>query len=189
LFVFGCWGVNTPISVPRISPSGAATQALAQYDANKDGVLAGAELDQCPALKRSLRAFDKNGDGKLDYDELYTRINTYLSGGAGALTMQCRVTLDGQPVEGVTVKLIPEAFMGGVLPTIEAVSNAQGDVTLETKAIPGVPPGLYRVEVSRKDGDGKETLPAKYNTKTTFGCESAQDDLHRGQLTLDLLNQ
>jgi len=34
----------------------------------------------------------------------------------------------------------------------------------------GVIPGIYRVEVSKSDADGRETIPTRYNAKTTFGC-------------------
>ena len=37
--------------------------------------------------------------------------------------------------------------------------------------IPGVQPGVFRIEVSKKDPSGAETIPAKYNTETTLGVE------------------
>ena len=43
---------------------------------------------------------------------------------------------------------------------------------LRTKDKPGVHLGLYKVLVS-KVIDGKETIPAKFNTATTIGIEVA----------------
>ena len=37
----------------------------------------------------------------------------------------------------------------------------------EDQLLPGLPPGVYRVAVT-KDG---VTIPARYNTETTLGCE------------------
>ena len=42
----------------------------------------------------------------------------------------------------------------------------------ELKDYPGIYVGLYRVRISKKV-DGKETIPARYNTKTELGREVA----------------
>ena len=41
--------------------------------------------------------------------------------------------------------------------------------------MPGLPCGLYRITVSKKGADGKETLPTKFNTETTLGREVSAD--------------
>ena len=54
-------------------------------------------------------------------------------------------------------------------------TDAQGYVNLQAEAIdaPGMHCGLYRVEISKKDAGGQETLLARYNTQTTLGQEVA----------------
>jgi len=39
---------------------------------------------------------------------------------------------------------------------------------------PGIYLGLYRVEISKKE-DGRETIPAKFNSETTLAIEAAPD--------------
>ena len=40
--------------------------------------------------------------------------------------------------------------------------------------LPGIHCGLYRVEISKLDQAGAETIPARYNTDTTLGQEVSQ---------------
>ena len=82
------------------------------------------------------------------------------------------VMLDGQELDGATVTLEPEKFLGPNLAEASGVSSAHGMTPLRTKDKPGVHLGLYKVLVS-KVIDGKETIPAKFNTAATIGIEVA----------------
>jgi hypothetical protein len=56
--------------------------------------------------------------------------------------------------------------------------------------LPGVPYGFYRIQVSRKDAEGKETIPARYNSETTLGQEvGPRTPGGRGMLALPLTSQ
>src|SRR5262245_9454796 len=55
----GCSPPGT-VAIPKISPESMSEQALAEYDANKDGALDAKELEKCPGLKSILKTIDTN---------------------------------------------------------------------------------------------------------------------------------
>jgi hypothetical protein len=182
----GCASRDVP--APEISAEDAGWQALARYDRNGDGWLDAKELKHCPALQRSLTAFDKNRDGRLTAEEIAERIATYRAAHVGLMGFTCRLTLDGQPLEGATVTFVPEPFLGPAVQPATGVSDARGTACLRTAGaeVPGVACGLFRIEVSRKNASGQETLPARYNTRTVLGLEVAPDAPEQGVLRLPL---
>lgn len=170
----GCSGSGPSVPPPpRFSPDEAARQALAEYDANKDGQVDAKELDRSPALRAALKAMDRNKDNKLDSDEISSRVASYRESGESVTTVNCEVLLDGSPLEGATVTFAPEKFMGSDVKPATGTTDNTGYARLQVEGqqLPGVIfLGLYRIEVSRNTG-GKETIPARYNTKTTLGFE------------------
>lgn len=179
LFAAGCG--NRPASrvdMAAISPGAAGSQAMELFDANKDGSIAGAEFDKAPGLKASLKPkLDSNNDGKASADEISARLQTYLDSKVAALSCRCEVHLDDQPLEGATVRLVPEGFLGSAVKPGVATSDKLGVAMAQTEdsKLPGLSPGIYRVEISKKDASGKEIIPARYNAQTTLGCEVASD--------------
>ena len=161
--------------IPSPSPSDAAGQALAEYDANKDGALDAKELEQCPALKDARkRGMDKNNDGRLTADEIKDRLSIFQSEGMlGSLLVEVR--FDGHPLGSATVTLTPERFLGPSFKPATGTTDASGSAILQVEGLEKgvVPYGYYRVEVSKKSAGGKELVPARYNTKTTLGHEVA----------------
>jgi len=171
------------VQAPSISPSGAASQAMEMYDADGDELLAGAELDQAPGLKAAIVTVDTDKDGKVSADEIEERIRAWQATQIGVATVLCLVTMDGQPLTGATVTFEPESFLGE---EIQAGSGRTDDsgatsprIPKEKRPTPDTPGGLqlgfYRVKVS-KIVNGKETIPAIYNTETTLGQQIAPDD-------------
>jgi hypothetical protein len=83
------------------------------------------------------------------------------------------VYLDGKTLEGASVIFDPEPFLGPSYHRHQATANAAGMADLDPE-LPAYPHclyvGLYRVRIS-KIVDGKESIPAKYNTQTTLGRE------------------
>src|SRR5438445_13166155 len=71
----GCSGRPSAVSAPSLSPEEAGRQALAEYDANRDGYLDAKELERCPALKDALKAVDKNGDKRISAEEIAERLS------------------------------------------------------------------------------------------------------------------
>jgi hypothetical protein len=173
LWIGGCLGGPASVNVPAISPQEAGQQAVAEYDANGDGVLDLPELRRCPALEQAAKDIDKNGDKKLTADEIADRLEEFRSSGIGIIGLPCRVLLDNKPLEGATVTLRPEKFMGPAIKPASGVSDEMGHVLLKIdgESIPGTQWGYFKVEVSKKDASGSEKLPMRYNSATTLGRE------------------
>jgi hypothetical protein len=168
----GCSDPNRGrVPVPNISPAGAAAAALAEYDRNKDGYLDPKELESCPALQGAVKAIDKDGDGRLSADEIADRLTAILESKVGRLTFSCEVTLNGAPLTEATVTFVPEKFLGSVVSPASGVTDNTGMVApaVEGAAPAGMQPGYYRVTISKKDSQGRETIPARYNTQTILG--------------------
>jgi EF hand len=161
------------LTMPTYTPKKAAETAMADYDTNRDGFLDAKELERCPALKHSLDVIDKNGDHKLSLEELEARIQDYQESQVALKAVGCHVTLDGKPLVGATVTYIPEKFMGSSTRSATGVSDERGAVALITEGeqLSGVQPGFYRVQISKKNASGQETIPARYNQDTTLGLE------------------
>jgi hypothetical protein len=179
-------GCSREVKAPPISPEAAGKQAVAQYDRNGDGLLDAQELAHCPALKGSLKEMDKDGDGKLAAQEISDRLTAYKNSNVARMSLSCEVTYRGEPLEGATVRLVPESFLGDAIKPITGTSDGGGFVDLkeEGASVPGVACGFYRVEVTRKDGSGKELVPKRYNAETILGQEVSP--MMRGGLTIKL---
>jgi hypothetical protein len=182
---------QSPIKAPRFDPVAAAHQAMAEYDANKDGSLDAEELTRCPGLLAAKGSMDRDGDGKLSESEIVARLRFYQASRAEVVLFPCRVLLDGMPLAGATVTLTPEKFMGPTFQPATGVTMEGGDAIVSaedvrSKGFSGVYCGLYRVQISCKDAAGKERVPAKYNTETTLGRELTADSERRESPILDL---
>jgi hypothetical protein len=70
--------------------------------------------------------------------------------------------------------LTPEEFIGPDVKLASGVSNEEGICWFQSagEELPGVNPGIFRIEVSKTDAGGKELLPARYNTNTTLGADT-----------------
>jgi hypothetical protein len=170
----GCSDKNRdPVRPPAFSPSEGAKQALADYDKNKDGFIDQNEAKSSPGLLYAFKSFDKNNDGKLSADELESQMATY--GDVGAMAISLVFLLDGNPLEGATVTCVPEKFMGPNYKPATGKTGADGSAEPQAESLPGLPYGVYRIEVSKKNAAGQETIPARFNTNTTLGFE-----LHTG---------
>jgi hypothetical protein len=175
LVLVGCSSRRIP--VPAFAPDRASKEALTQYDRNKDGFLDPEELKSCPALWACLKSWDTDKDGRLSGAEISARITAYQSSRIGLSALAFQVTLDGQPLAGATVTLIPEKFLGDVLLTAAGTTDARGRVcvAIPSADMPGVACGLYRIEVSKKDAFGRETISPLYNQATILVLEVAPD--------------
>ncbi len=143
---------------------------MTEYDTNKDGVLDEQEFSACPSLK-GLKSRDSNGVTKAD---IVARLTAYKNSGVGLRgNVPVRVFWNDSPLEGATITLVPEAFLGSAFKAASGTSLASGHVSLkcEDQDIPGCPWGFFKVQVFKKDASGNETIPARYNSSTTLGCE------------------
>jgi hypothetical protein len=171
------------VKQPSISPSSAGKLAMEQYDTNHDGKVAGDELEKAPSLKAALPRLDTDGDGAVSADEVAARVNAWKEMKTGMTSVPCHVTLDGVPLAGAKVTLEPEAFLGDEIKTAFATTDQSGTVApnipKDQRPDPKLPGGahfgLYKVRIS-KIVNGKETIPARYNTETILGQEVSYDD-------------
>jgi hypothetical protein len=170
----GCGRPMPRLAPPAIDPAAAGQAAIDEYDTNHDGVISGAELDRCPALKAAEKKYD-HGSGKITADDIAERIRAWQASRVCMSQMAIRITLDGKPLKGATVTSEPEKFLGPNIPGAKGVTNAQGTVWPQVdRSRPGMFYGLYKLRVS-KTIDGQETIPARYNTETELGFEKAPD--------------
>jgi hypothetical protein len=173
----------TPITQPGIDASSAGSEAMKTYDADGDGKVAGEELEKAPSLKAALPRLDANKDRGVSAEEVAARIGTWKNTAAPMIILQCSVTLDGQPLRGAKVVFEPEPFLGSEIKAAYGTTNEYGDagpaIAPEDRPEPNFPGGvylgLYIVRIT-KDENGKELIPAQYNTETTLGYEVAYDD-------------
>lgn len=163
---------------PGIDAVAAGKLAIQQYDTNGDGQIGGPELDEAPALKASIKNLDANGDKQISGEEITARIEDWQTGRVGKMGLLVLVTRGGRPLEGATVKFVPEKFLGDEIQPAEGVTDELGYADLSVAVDPsdptdvrGVQCGLYRVEITKQGAK----IPAMYNTETGFGQEVAND--------------
>ncbi len=181
--IAACNSGPSAVKQPYIEASAAGKKAMEMYDKNGDGIVSGPELEQAPGLKAALSTLDSNGDKGVSADEVAARVNAWKAMKTGLTYVRCRVTLDGEPLAGATITFEPEVFLGDEIKPAIAVTTANGEamptIRPEDRPTPrdpgGIQIGLYKVRVSRIE-NGKETIPARYNTNTTLGQEVSYDD-------------
>ena len=189
-FVWCGWGCSRfppAPDGPKIGPAEAAKAAITEYDANSDGLLDAEEIGKSAALKMAMPRVDTDGDGKLTASEISARIKALLDAPATLVPCDARVTLDGNMLEGATVTFEPEEFLGPGFKACSGVTNEVGSACIQgpDEKYPGIYLGFYRVIISKKV-NGKETIPAKYNTQTQLGHEAATDIPGLGLIQFDL---
>ncbi|WP_152098730.1 hypothetical protein [Lacipirellula parvula] len=113
---------------------------------------------------------DVNKDSKIDQDELKAHLESYQIGRIGLQSLTCFVTVGGKPLDGAIVEFHPEEFMQERIKAAHATTNSDGAgfVLPIEKGLPGIQPGIYRVTISKKNGD-REMLPKRYNAETELG--------------------
>jgi hypothetical protein len=161
---------------PAIDAEKAGAEAIKQFDANHDGKLSGDELDKCPGVKAALAEIDSAGKGEVTAAMITARIKAWQATKLGRMSVFCKVTHNGKPLEGAIVKFVPEKFLGPNMQPAIGKTDGHGLAMISVKTVgprdpPGVGPGLYRVEITKPG----EAIPAEYNTATIFGQEVAQD--------------
>jgi hypothetical protein len=170
----GCTREESRIRPPAVDAKVAGIQAIALYDANKDGQISGEELDKCPAL-RDLSLKLKLGDQGVTADMITARIKVWHQSLIGLESLVCLVTHNGQPLEGAEVKFVPEKFLGDKFQIGTGTTNQEGIAMISIPTAGprepwGVGPGFYRIVVSKPGLD----IPAMYHSEdqTVLGVEA-----------------
>jgi len=177
----GCSSSPPSIEAPAFDAASAAKQAIADYDANGNGTIEGAELNKSPALKDALAQIDKDGK-QITLEALTARMQSWRQ--ISVIPIVCTVVLDGAPVEGATVTFVPEKFLGAARPQATGKTDSNGAAIivsnspeLAAKRITGVYSGLYSVSIT----GGQPEVPADYGAKTPLGLEVAADAKRGGE--------
>ena len=181
LFV-GCGTGASRVYPVDISPSSASSEAMELYDKDGDGAIAGDELNAVPGIKRHLEFYDRDGDQRVTRDEISDRIRDWGNNQLALMGRTYVIKLDGQPLAGATVTLVPEPYLGeNVKPAsgetgptgLTRMSHADEDLPTSTngRPIPGVKGGTFKIQITHPT----RKIPAKYNTATELGDEIAYD--------------
>ena len=173
--VTGCSRKTTRLETPEYDPAGFTERALELYDKNSDGAIDDQEMS--PGLRSFSQTADKDGNGSLSKSELQTRMQEHLDDKVALHDVAGLVLLHGQPLGEATVRFIPDEAMKGTIKPAIGVSDEEGFVSLsvEGDGLPGVQPGIYRIEVSKKQS-GQELVPAKFNVDSQLGQEVGMVD-------------
>lgn len=173
LILLGC---EASLDRPDFDPQWSATKALEQCDANSDRQIDPLEAAAAPGLLVAFDQWDADGNKQISSEEFAERIAKYKAASGSVASAAFQVSYKKKPLDGATVLLEPEAFMGEGFAAASGTTDQYGYVTLnrpdmEEGGYPGVYLGLYRVKIT-KEVDGKELLPEKYNEQTELGFDS-----------------
>jgi EF hand len=188
LLLTGCSMKPSRVSTPTWDPDGFADAILAKLDKNKDGSLAKSELAAVPGLAWGAKAIDTDKNGSLSRDELIARFALYKKMRIGLTSPFMQLTYKGQPLNGVTVTLVPEFFLEGLIEPAIGETYEVGYVYPRVAGLkpPGARVGYYRVVVESP----KVKIPAKYTKAETtpLGVEVSpdSDDTGSGNIVLVL---
>ncbi|MEZ6072734.1 MAG: EF-hand domain-containing protein [Pirellulales bacterium] len=159
----GCSNTPPRIDAPQWDPEAMADEAMKLVDKDSNGQLSPEEMASAPGLGASWKRFDENGDGQISRDELVNRVTLYADSRVGLSSFTADVMLDGEPLEDVDVKIVPEPFFASVVEEATGKAGQGGYVSLRvpTEDVPGARIGMYRVVVT---GPG---IPQKYQSADT----------------------
>jgi len=176
--VAGCNPRPARIVAPKIDAPQAAAAAVAACDQDGDGQIALAEAARCPSLTAAFAKIDADRSGQLTAEEIAARIASWSASGIGITTQTFFVLLDGKPLAGGRVQLVPESFLADALfPAESGISDAgMCTPTIAGEHLPegvstGIYFGLYRVLVTHPD----RAIPGRYHEATELGMEVCPD--------------
>ena len=180
----GCGTGPARVKPVEIHPSRAAAAAIDQYDTNGDDMLSDEELAAVPGMRKWKSLYDTDGDGQVARSEIRERLNLWNRQKLGFRTLRAAVTLDGRPLVGADVRLIPEIYLGPHVKPAAGVTNENGYATLSmaeedipdslksgSGIVRGVTGGTYRIQVTHPRID----LPGIYQNNSVLGDEIALD--------------
>jgi hypothetical protein len=191
----GCQRTGERAGAALPDPDEAAAAAVAAYDTDGDGALSTAEFTVSPGLLVASKRMDADADGQITASEIVQHFGLYHDVDLTLMSLEAHITLDGQPLEGATVTLIPESLNGEGTKPATGVTDQIGRCPLVSEGAQyrAVQLGVYRISVSMLDAAGRETLPAKYNSESQLGIEVCNEASRAGELdfgvTLDMYSR
>jgi hypothetical protein len=173
----GCSNRPGRVTTPKINARAAGQAAMKEYDRDGDGVLVEAELKQCPALLRKRAEIDLDHDDRISAEEVEQRVRAWQDTRVGFITgYKCKVLLNGQPMAGARVELVPEGFLGGAIKCASGTVDPAGIASLaiaaeelpdDLRGLHGVQFGMYRVRITHP----RKSIPERFIKGTELGCE------------------
>jgi hypothetical protein len=191
LFIAGCSQGPSAVHVPEVDPAEASTQAMELYDTDHDGSLSDAELAACPGILSHKSLYDKDDNGAVSQQEIQDQLTQLLESKVGVTSLRVQVRMNGRPLEGAYIKMVPEKYLGEDVKLAEGMTNERGTATMDIRdsnsspseqGLLGVHYGTFKLEVTHP----QVAIPAKYNTQTTLGYETEKGNPN---LSLDLKNK
>jgi len=191
----GCSSQPAAIEPIQVDAGSASQAAMERYDTDGDGLLNDEELTKVPGIQRYMDKYDTDNDGAVSRQEIAARIQGWQDEGMGFRTLQVVILVDGQPLEGATVKLVPEEYLGDAPKVATGETNNQGTakISVALEHIPedlrqarmrGMFAGTYRIEVTHPS----RQLPERYAEGSALGAEIARDTIG-DRLVLELETQ
>ena len=171
--LIGC--ADNSLPGKNYDPEAVATAVLATFDKDGDGKLDEDELQACLPLQSARDRIDKNQDGALDASEISNRVSAYAPM-SEYIVAQVAVKRGTRPVSGATLTMGLADYMRGVPTKFTATTNSAGIGMPQSspESLLGFPPGFYDVEIVH---EGKTW---------DFGVEMADDNPTVNQLEFDL---
>lgn len=186
--IYGCSGGPPALTPPELRPTAAAAEAIALYDKDGSGDLSHDELQACPGMLSAIETYDRDGDEKISKDEITARLQEFAESRVALTQLVAVVRLDKRPLEGATVKFVPETYLGSSIKTALGTTGRSGgsmmdvddsDLPSNQAGLVGIQLGTYRVEITHPE----ISIPPEYNTDTTLGYDSQPGNL---SVTFDL---
>ena len=166
----GCSNQPPRVAAPDIDPAQVARKAIELYDRDQNGLLNDAEFSN--AFRALAATADENDDAKLSVAEITQRLQEHVDDRVGLQDIGGIVTLNNRPLLDAVVTFTHDPAFEGVLTEARGTTDAVGFVQLShaDSELPGVKPGLYRIEVSKIE-QGRELVPARFNKQSQLGIE------------------
>jgi hypothetical protein len=180
VFVAGCSSGDAPVATLSVDARAVAAELLELADADGDGRLSGDEVAKCGAIAGSKGLFDQDGDGVVTGDELVKRARAWQDARVGLMPYLVRVELDGKPLAGATVRLVPLKSLAASHPVASGETDAVGMASVgiadselpdDLKSVRGLYAGIYKVEITHP----RSSIPARYAAATELTVEVACD--------------
>jgi hypothetical protein len=173
----GCSRAPARFDAPQVDPVAAAAQAMELYDANRDAILSKDELARCPGILSKISVYDLNHNGSVEQQEIAGRLADLLKHRTGGTGLNARILYNGRPLQGASVVLEPEPYLGGQVQTATGTTDGAGSTELaippefvpqHLRRIKSVHYGTFKVRITHPT----IPIPPKYNTETQLGYET-----------------
>ncbi len=156
------------------------SKALSLYDKNQDGALDAEELQGCPGILAVLKVYDTNTDQKVSGEEIAAQVGSWSAKGPAMMSLECRVTLNGRPLEGATIDYTPEPYLADSLKPASGVTSGTGVASISLSAdempkalkrLKAMYAGTYKVKITHPSAK----IPPQYGAESTLGREVSKE--------------